>query len=195
MKIHTLALVGVLASGSSSYAQEAVVRPGDAVRITVWRNPELSGEFQISEDGSIQHPLFQSVRVDGATRAELTQRLAEVLSRYEASPQFVAVPLLKVAVGGEVRQPNLYRLPMETTLAEAVSIAGGITERGKVESVRLIRRSEQRTVNMLDPSEAAVTVQSGDQIIVARRRDILREYVGPVASVLAAIGTFIRLSR
>ncbi len=178
-----------------SDAQEPVIRPGDAVRITVWRNPELSGEFQVSEDGSIQHPLYQSVRVDGATRAELTRRLADALSRYEASPQFVAVPLLKVAVGGEVRQPNLYRLPMETTIAEAVSMAGGVTERGKLRSVRLIRQSEQRSINLLDPGEAAVTVRSGDQIFIERRRDILREYVGPLASVLAAIGTFIRLSQ
>ncbi len=194
MKRLFAALCLLLVVGNAS-AQEPVIQPGDAVLITVWRNPELSGEFQISEDGAIQHPLFQGIKANGITRSELTSRLAEVLSRFEASPQFVVVPLLKVGVGGEVRQPNLYRLPIETTVAEAVAMAGGVTERGKLDRVRLLRGSERQTLNLLEPAGTTLTIRSGDQIFVERRRDILREYVGPIASVLAAVGTFIRLSQ
>ena len=190
-----LAAICLILVASSARAQEPLIQPGDAVRITVWRNAELSGEFLIAEDGAIQHPLFRDVRVSGVTRSELASRIAEVLGRFEASPQFVVVPLLKVGVGGEVRQPNLYRLPMETTVAEAVAMAGGVTERGKLESVRLLRGGQQFTLNLLEAGGTDMTIRSGDQIFVERRRDILREYVGPIASVLAAVGTFIRLSR
>jgi protein involved in polysaccharide export with SLBB domain len=200
MKTIFLALgLALLAAPGITNAQltEAVIRPGDAIRIQVWRNVELSGEFLVSEHGQIQHPLYQGVEVAGATRSQLTERLRTFLTRYEANPQFVAIPLLKVGVGGEVRSPNLYRLPLETTIAEAVALAGGVTERGKIDQIHLIRGSEQRTIDLTSPSaeEAQLTVRSGDRILVSRQRNILREYVGPVASVLAAVGTFIRLSQ
>jgi protein involved in polysaccharide export with SLBB domain len=200
MKKLLLALgLAVLAAPGISTAQttEAVIRPGDAVRIQVWRNVELSGEFLVSEQGQIQHPLYQGVEVAGATRSELVDRLRTFLSRYDTNPQFVAVPLLKVGVGGEVRSPNLYRLPVETTVAEAVALAGGVTERGKIDQIHLIRGNDQRTIDLTSPTaqDAALTIRSGDRILVERRRDVLRELVGPIASVLAAIGTFIRLSQ
>jgi protein involved in polysaccharide export with SLBB domain len=41
------------------------LNPGDVVRITVWRKPELSGDFIIAGDGSVSHPLYRDVRVTG----------------------------------------------------------------------------------------------------------------------------------
>lgn len=198
MTTFALALAVMAAPGFlNAQSTAAVIEPGDAVRIQVWRNAELSGEFLISEQGRIQHPLYQGVDAAGATRSELVDRLRAFLTQYESSPQFVAVPLLKVAVGGEVRTPNLYRFPVETTIAEAVAQAGGVTERGKIDKVKLIRGNQERTIDLTSPTEqdAALTIRSGDRILVERRRDVLREYVGPIASVLAAVGTFIRLSQ
>jgi polysaccharide biosynthesis/export protein len=191
-----LAIIGVPAVGSAQ-TSEAVIQPGDAVRIQVWRNLELSGEFLVSDEGQMQHPLYQGVDVRGVTRTQLIARLQTFLSRFESNPQFVAVPLLKVGVGGEVRLPNLYRLPIETTIAEAVAIAGGVTERGRLNRVQLIRGTEERLIDLTSPAaqDAGITIRSGDRILVERRRDLLREYVGPIASVLAAVGTFIRLTQ
>src|SRR5829696_4609079 len=44
-------------------AAQAVLTPGDSVRIEVWRKPEFSGDFVVAPDGTITHPLFRSVRV------------------------------------------------------------------------------------------------------------------------------------
>jgi len=45
---------------------DPVLRPGDVLRITVWRHPEMSGEFVVAPDSTLVHPLYQVVKVAGA---------------------------------------------------------------------------------------------------------------------------------
>jgi protein involved in polysaccharide export with SLBB domain len=174
---------------------ETVLTPGDALRVTVWRRPELSGEFAIAENGSVTHPLLRSVSAAGVPLATVEARMREYLSTLEASPQFVLEPLLRVSVGGEVRQPSLYRLPPETSIAEAVALAGGATERGRLEAVRLFRGGEEVRVDLTRPEAglAQEPIRSGDQLFVERRVSVFREYIAPGASVVAAIAALVRL--
>ncbi|MFL5541158.1 MAG: polysaccharide biosynthesis/export family protein, partial [Longimicrobiaceae bacterium] len=114
-------------------ADSAYLRPGDLVRLTVFRQPELSGDFPVSAEGTLQHPLLTDVRVVGVTRAAIRERLREALSRYVRDPSFVFDFLYRVAVTGEVRLPNLFNLSPETTLGQAVAAAGGISENGRLD--------------------------------------------------------------
>lgn len=184
----------VLAPALWSQEGTAELRPGDAVRIAVWRMPELSGEFEIAGDGTIAHPLYRTVRVTGAGQAELERRVRERLLQFETNPQFVVEPLLRVSVGGEVRQPNLYSLRPEVTVAQAVARAGGLSERGRLDRVHLVRDGVRSTLDLVDPASGGgqLTVRSGDQIYVERRRDVFRELVAPVASVIAAVASVYR---
>ena len=165
------------------------LRPGDAVRITVWRQPELSGEFTISEQGTIQHPLYREIEVAGVPVSEARARVRAYLSRLEENPQFVVEPLLRVSVGGEVRQPSLYRLSPETSIAQAVAMAGGASDRGRLDQVRLLRDGEERWIDLTSPQSglAQSPVRSGDQIFVERRTSIFRDYVAPAGSIIAAL--------
>jgi polysaccharide export outer membrane protein len=170
-----------------------MLQAGDAILITVWRNEELSGEFAIAEDGSIAHPLFRDVRVAGLPLAAVEARVHERLEGIAANPQFVVQPLLRVSVGGEVRQPSLYRLPPATSIAEAVALAGGASERGRLERVRLFRAGEEIFIDMTSPEAglAQTPIRSGDQIFVDRRTSIFRDYIAPAGSITAAIVTLI----
>lgn len=172
-----------------------VLRPGDAVRITVWRKPELTGEFPIVQDGTIAHPLYRGVSVAGLRFAEAEARVAELLRRYEANPQFVMQPLLRVSVAGEVRQPSLYTLPPETSIAQAVALAGGATERGRMEEVRLLREGREYVLDLTQPTAgmAQEPIRSGDQIFVKRSRNIFRDYIAPAGSVTAALAAIINI--
>ncbi len=172
---------------------DPVLHAGDAVRITVWRNEELSGEFDIAEDGTIRHPLYRGVHVAGLTADSAEVKIGRFLSRYESSPSFVIEPLFRVAVGGEVRLPNLYPLTPETTLGEAVAKAGGATDQGRMDRVILFRDGQQFKIDLTKPEAgvAALKVRSGDQIIVSRRRNWLRDYFAPVASILGATAMII----
>jgi polysaccharide export outer membrane protein len=172
-----------------------VLRPGDAVRIAVYGKADMSGEFAVTPDGAIAHPLYRGVVVAGVPLSEVDARLRRRLQQYETNPEFVVEPLFRVSVGGEVRQPNLYMVGPDVTLMQAVAKAGGLTERGRLDRVRLMRDGSEQSLDLSHPTAAtaALTVRSGDQIYVERRRDTARELIAPVASVVAAIAAVARL--
>lgn len=164
------------------------LNPGDVLRITVWRKPELSGEFVVAGDGTVSHPLYRDVRVTGIPIEAVEARLREFLMKLEANPQFVVEPLLRVAVSGEVRQPNMYSLRPETSLAQAVAMAGGPTERGRRDRVVLMRQNQQLVVDLhrADATGAGMPVRSGDQIVVEQQRAVFRDVIAPVVNILGA---------
>jgi len=165
------------------------LNPGDQIRIAVWRSPEFTGDFTVAFDGSVIHPLFREVQVTGISMAEVESRLRTFLTRYIQNPQFVIQPLVKILVGGEVRSPSIYSVPPETTVAQAIVGAGGPTESARLEKVRVLRDGRELTVDIrqANSSSASLTIRSGDQILVPRRRNLLRDVVGPVLSGVAAV--------
>jgi len=168
------------------------LNPGDVVRITVWRKPELSGDFVVAGDGTVSHPLYRSVRVTGIPLPAVEARLREFLATLEENPQFVVEPLLRVAVAGEVRQPNLYNLRPETSLSQAVAVAGGTTERGRRDRIVLVRDNRERVVDLRRPDQsgAGMLVRSGDQVVVELQRNTW-DVVGPIVSVLGAAAAIV----
>jgi polysaccharide export outer membrane protein len=187
-------MVGQLAGQTQAVTTEQVtLAPGDSIRVVVWRKPEMSGDFIIGSDGTITHPLYQAVRVGGIPFTSARANIRTFLARFEQDPQFVAEPLLRVAVSGEVGQPRVYALRPETTIGEAVAQAGGPREDANRDKVRVLRRDangSQREffVNLLEPdaSSAAMRVHSGDQIVVDRRRSFFREIFLPGLSVIGS---------
>lgn len=177
----------------------AVLRVGDALRINVWRQPELSGEFIVGPDSALRHPVYQVVKVAGAPLPVVEARLRELLVTYDQAVQLVVEPLFPVTVAGEVRLPNLYRLPQGTTFAQAVALAGGPTELGRLDKVRVIRRNGAMEINLGSRGYSrfeSLTIASGDQVIVARRSDfnVLRDLLYPLASFTAAIAAVLAYS-
>ncbi len=167
--------------------------PGDVVRITVWRKEELSGEFVVTGKGTVAHPLYRDVQVVGIPLSMVESRLRTVLEKYEANPQFVVEPLLRVAVGGEVRLPNLYNLRPETSLSQAVALAGGPTERGRRDRLMLIRAGSEISVDLrrIDVTGAGMPIRSGDQITVERNSAVFRDFIAPTVSLLGAAAAIV----
>jgi polysaccharide export outer membrane protein len=194
-----LFVAGLLLAATTVHAQAAgapqALNPGDQVRIVVWRNPELSGDFTVAANGTLTHPLYREVQVTGIPLSAVEDRLRTFLTRYATNPQFVILPLVRVIVGGEVRSPNIFSVPPETTVAQALVLAGGPSDRGKLNSVRLLRDGQTTNLDLgRDDSQAAsLQVRSGDQIIVPRTSSILRDFVGPTASMVGAIASIVNI--
>jgi polysaccharide export outer membrane protein len=140
---------------------------GDKLRINVYREPELSGEFAVGGAGSIALPLIGEVPVRGLTRAqveaELTRRLG---AGYVRNPS-VAVEVYDFrtfSILGEVQRPGIYPAREGTTLTSAVAAAGGFTYRANERNL-LLRREKGGTFYSVDP-DADVDVRPGDTIRV-----------------------------
>ncbi|HEX6965397.1 MAG TPA: polysaccharide biosynthesis/export family protein [Gemmatimonadaceae bacterium] len=178
-------------------ADAAVLHPGDMVKVTVWRSPEMSGDFIVGATGTLQHPLYQSVPVAGLPLGEVVQRLQKFLSHYQEDPQLVVVPLFRVTVGGEVRLPNLYSLPTETTISQAVAQAGGATQDGRLDKVRILRAGHEYTADLTraDGTWANTPIQSGDQILVARKGSFWRDLFLPAIAIGGSIASIVNVVR
>lgn len=171
--------------------RDVTLGPGDAVRIDVWRNPELSGEFTVGPDGGLLHPLYRAVQVVGVPQAQVETRVREYLLRFQTDPQFVVQPLLRVAIGGEVARPNLYMLRPDVSIVQAVALAGGSTERGRRDRVLLVRGEVPYAVQFRDPLAARLLVRSGDQLIIERRGAVLRDILLPIIGVAGATAAIV----
>ena len=187
-------LLGATAAQAQTGGPQAL-NPGDQVRIAVWRNPEMSGDFTVTANGTLNHPLYREVQVTGIPLTSVEERLRTFISRYTTNPQFVILPLVRIIVGGEVRAPNMFSVPPETTVTQAVILAGGPSERGKLDRVRLLRDGQTIHLDMGRPDSqaAALQVRSGDQIIIPRSTNVFRDFLGPTASMVGAIAAIVSI--
>ena len=182
---------------SPDLANAQIIGPGDQVRIVVYRQPELSGDFAIASNGTIVHPLYREVQVTGVPISVVEDRLRTFLTKYVTNPQFVILPLVKVIVAGEVKAPNVYPVPPETTVQQVVAQAGGPTDRGALDDVRMVRDRQEVRIDLSRPNSEAANLQirSGDLILVGRQGAGFRDYIAPVTSSLGLVVSLITLFR
>ena len=120
------------------------LRPSDVVEISFTVAPEFNQTLTVQPDGYVTLKDAGMVEVQGLILAEFSDAVQKAYQGYLHDPQ-VAV-LLKdferpyFIVGGEVGRPGKYELRSDTTVAEAVEIAGGMTQLAKHSQVVLFRR-------------------------------------------------------
>jgi polysaccharide biosynthesis/export protein len=183
----------LLAQTPAPSTEQISLAPGDSIRVVVWRKPEMSGDFIVGADGTITHPLYRAVQVGGIPFTTAQTNIRNFLARFEQDPQFIAEPLVRVAISGEVGRAQVYALRPETSIAEAVAQAGGPNQFAKRNRVRILRkeaggRQREMFVDLLDPGSAASTlrVHSGDQIVVDRRTSFFKDILIPVLTVIGS---------
>ncbi len=118
-------------------AEEYLLNPGDIVKITVFKNPDLSIEARVSETGTIGFPLIGAVPVSGLTLSGVEHKVAQMLrdGGFVLNPQVNVLLTLsvgnQVAVLGEVNKPGRY--PIEGAgghVSGMLATAGGISPNG-----------------------------------------------------------------
>jgi polysaccharide biosynthesis/export protein len=183
----------LLAQTPAPSTEQISLAPGDSIRVVVWRKPEMSGDFIVGADGTITHPLYRAVQVGGIPFTTAQTNIRNFLARFEQDPQFIAEPLVRVAISGEVGRAQVYALRPEMSIAEAVAQAGGPNQFAKRNRVRILRkeaggRQREMFVDLLDPGSAASTlrVRSGDQIVVDRRTSFFKDILIPVLTVIGS---------
>src|SRR3989454_7845399 len=110
--------------------QEYVIGPADVIEVSVLKMPELSREYRVSADGTIEMPFLGPIQAEKTTSRELATAITKQLQEgYLVDPQ-VSVILRHVNrryfVQGAVRLPGVYNIDGRPTLLELLSIAGGV---------------------------------------------------------------------
>jgi polysaccharide export outer membrane protein len=192
-----IAPVHNLARGQSARLgpDTVALRPGDAVRVFVWREQDLSGEFPSDEDTVVTLPMLGRTRVSGLTAAALRDTLINRFSRDLKNPSVTVTPLRRLYVLGEVPRPGLYSVDPTVTLAGAIALAGGATANGNIEKLRLVRGGKTITGISAQESVGDIDVRSGDQVFVDRRSWFDRNNTFLVSSILSVTSIFISILR
>lgn len=108
--------------------------PGDGVRVVVFGQTDLSGDFNVSTSGTVSLPLIGAVEATGKTPAALAAAIAGALSPdYLVDPK-VSVEVLQYRpffILGEVKAPGSYPYAAGINVRSAAALAGGYTYRAK----------------------------------------------------------------
>jgi polysaccharide export outer membrane protein len=148
---------------------------GDEVRTITFGEPQLTGNFRVSDSGTLQFPLIGAVPATGRTVAELQSSIAgELRSRHMLIKPSVSVEVVTyrpIFVLGEVNHPGRYAYEPGMTVLSAVADAGGFTSRA-VESVQSVVRTTQvdgatRSIEGRAPRDALLA--PGDVVTVFER--------------------------
>lgn len=113
-------------------SEDYLVGAHDLLKITIYGEPLLSGALRVDNDGSFPFQYLGRVKAEGLTTAQVEKTLRDRLGDgYLRNPQ-VSVEVLEyrsqsVFVTGEVRLPNKYSLPGNSTLMDVLTLAGSVT--------------------------------------------------------------------
>jgi polysaccharide biosynthesis/export protein len=166
-----------------SYAQTSyVLGPGDEIRMTVYRQADLTTEAQISADGSVQIPLLGTVKLAGLSSTDAATLIAgqyergNFLKQAQISIFITTYRSQSVAILGKVNRPGKLILEGPTSLTEALAWAGGIADTGS-EHLVLIRTAAnnkqekfeydlQKLLNREAEKNPVVWLKDGDTLYV-----------------------------
>lgn len=151
-------------------AIDYLLGPGDKVRVTVYGEESLSGEFFVAGSGLMSLPLIGEIKVGGMTVGQFQTAVQDKLKDgYLKDPRVSAEVLTfrPFYILGEVEKPGTYPYTSGLTVLNAVATAGGFTYRADKKSVYIKHNGETSEVKgELKPS---TLVAPGDTIRIGER--------------------------
>lgn len=166
----TVVGIFLLTAALAAWAQTQRLGVGDAVRVTVFQQPDLTTEARINDRGTIAMPLVGDVKVAGLSQAEAAKSIAEslkngkILKNPQVSVSITTLRSRQVSVLGHVARPG--RIALDETssqLTDVIAASGGIASGGS-DIVTVLRDGKEHKVNVLKPFE----LQGGETIHVDR---------------------------
>ena len=166
---------------SVAHAQQAayLVKPGDILEISVWKEPDLQRQVLIRPDGAFSFPLVGEVDARGKTVIDLNKIVSERLAKYIADAVVtISVQEIKgnkIFVLGQVNKPGEFIVNPSVNVMQALSMAGGTTPfaatndivvlrgQGKSQSATPFRYADVVRGRSLDQN---IELLSGDIVVV-----------------------------
>ncbi len=153
-------------------SQDAVYRLGsnDKVRINVFGEPDLSGEFEVDGGGNISYPLIGQIAIGGLTIPQVESKMVDLLKKDFLQQPRVSVEVLTYRpffILGEVNVPGRYGYVNGMTVINAVAMGGGFTYRADRGDIR-IRRETTKGAQKIR-ANVDTPVLPGDVIEVTER--------------------------
>ena len=162
----------------------------DVLELNFPYTPEFNQAVTVQPDGYVTLRGVESIKVDGKTLPELVDLLrtsyAKILHDPVINVELKDFEKPYFIVGGEVTKPGKYDLRGDTTVLEAITIAGGVSDKSKTSQVLVFRRV----------SDDWVEVKQVDMRRMVRERDLSEDlHLRPGDMVLVPKSMFSKLAR
>jgi protein involved in polysaccharide export with SLBB domain len=179
--------------------QLATLGPGDGLRLRIYREPDLSGEYVVDERGVVVLPKIGEWRVTGIPADSVRGAIREALRKFLATESIEITPFRRVAVTGAVLRPGLYPVDPSMSVADALILAGGVAPIGKERVVEL-RVAGANTGTELSAETRVWDTGAGGtrQLHVPQKPWVQRNgtlLISLALSTVTAVGWLIQMSR
>jgi len=164
------------------------LRAGDTLDILVWQEEGLQRQVIVAPDGTISFPLAGHMRVRGRTASQVERQLTAKLKEFITDP-VVTVTVQAVAedaidreaniyVTGQVRNAGRHTITTPTTVMQALSLSGGLSEFAAKRRIKIIRKAKNHEITLeFDYSDVSsgrdlstdIYLRNGDVVVVPER--------------------------
>ncbi|HEY1614986.1 MAG TPA: polysaccharide biosynthesis/export family protein [Rhizomicrobium sp.] len=160
---------------------------GDKVRVIVFGEDDLGGEFDVDGSGFVRLPLIGQIHAGGLSTQELEARIEAALA-----DGYVNMPRVSVEVTtyrpfyilGEVSKPGQYAYVNDMSALNAVALAGGYTPQANDSSVYVRRNGQVDEVKL--PADDTTHIYPGDVVRVPRTLFWSAiNYAGPLSAIIS----------
>ena len=169
MRVLTWIFVLALATGPALAQQVGyILGSGDKVRVAVFGEEDLSGEFELDSEGVFSMPLIGAVQAKAQTPRQLERTIAKMLLNGYLKQPRVSVEVMNYRpfyIMGEVNAPGSYPYRSGMTILNAAALAGGFTYRADEDDIEVIRGGKGNAKVMTPET----IVMPGDVIRVGER--------------------------
>ena len=167
-----IASAGVDASGNGAapVVEEYRLGVADKVRVTVFGEEALTGEFAVGSNGRVSLPLVGETQAAGLTISQFQDGIAAALREGYITEPRVSAEVLNYRpfyILGEVKTPGTYPYTNELTVLNAVATAGGFSYRADMRVV-FIKHGESGSEEQF-PLTTSIKVAPGDTIRIRER--------------------------
>jgi protein involved in polysaccharide export with SLBB domain len=174
------------------------LNPGDGIRLIFYNiSDSISGDYYITEDGSVSFPYLGKIRVSGRNIDSVKEEIYNKYSNLYRNPELTVLALIRVNIFGEVNKPGYYYVTGTDKLADLIAKAGGTTSDANISNITITRNGQEIDVDgekIIQSGDKLqdMGLQSGDQIYVARKwfsgstQTILIATLSALTSILVA---------
>lgn len=166
------------APAAQGAASDYVIGADDILRISVWKEPDLSETLPVRPDGKISMPLLNDIPAAGLTPLQLKDAITEKLKKYIADPRVTVVVTAmnsrRIFVTGEVTHTGPMALLPGMTMLQALAEAG-FTQFANLKGIYLLRtengKQEKLPFNYKEVvkgnhPEQNIALKPGDTVVV-----------------------------
>jgi polysaccharide export outer membrane protein len=125
------------------YAASYHVGPGDVLEISVWRDETLSRELIVPPDGVLSFPLIGDVNVASMSVAQIREAIKKKLAEYvpdaSVTVMIKQINSLNVYVIGQVKNPGVFAITMDTRVMHLLAMAKGLTPFAAERDIHILR--------------------------------------------------------